>query len=237
VSGRKKTTLQRVAVDDAIAEVASIIEVARHAAARSVNAIMTATYWEVGHRIVEQEQQGSRRAGYGDELLVGLSAGLTARFGRGFSERNLRLMRAFYLSRPEIWQTPSAGSDVTVGLTIRQTASAESVTSHLARLATRFPLPWSHYVRLLSVEGDGSRREPSGRTDPLRVEERSGRQVRLGRAVEQGARSHLSDHAANPRCPRVPAHEDPGSTRRAARDATQRSQGVTLHRHCRSGRD
>ena len=61
-------------------------------------------------------------------------------------------MRAFYLSRPEIWQTPSAGSDVTVGLTIRQTASAESVTSHLARLATRFPLPWSHYVRLLSVE-------------------------------------------------------------------------------------
>lgn len=152
MSGRKKTTLQRVAVDDAIAEVASIIEVARHAAARSVNAIMTATYWEVGHRIVEQEQQGSRRAGYGDELLVGLSAGLTARFGRGFSERNLRLMRAFYLSPPEIWQTPSAGSDVTVGLTIRQTASAESVTSHLARLATRFPLPWSHYVRLLSVE-------------------------------------------------------------------------------------
>jgi hypothetical protein len=48
------------------------------------NALMTATYWEVGRRIVEFEQGGEKRAGYGEELLARLADDLTARFGRGF---------------------------------------------------------------------------------------------------------------------------------------------------------
>jgi hypothetical protein len=62
------------------------IEKARSVAARSVNAVMTITYWHVGRRLVEQEQQGSARAGYGEQLLKRLPLDLSKRFGRGFSE-------------------------------------------------------------------------------------------------------------------------------------------------------
>ncbi len=61
---------------------------------------MTATYWEIGRRIVEHEQQGEQRAAYGRELLGRLSADLRTRFGRGFSRQNLQQMRQFYLLFP-----------------------------------------------------------------------------------------------------------------------------------------
>lgn len=66
-----------------------LLEGARRAAARSVNALMTASYWEIGRRIVEFEQGGTGRAGYGEALLERLSVDLTACFGRGFARRNL----------------------------------------------------------------------------------------------------------------------------------------------------
>jgi hypothetical protein len=86
-----------------------LLEDARRASARSVNAVMTATYWEMGRRIVEHEQGGVGRAEYGAALLKRLSLDLTSRFGRGFSERNLEQMRLFYLGWP-ISQTVSAES-------------------------------------------------------------------------------------------------------------------------------
>ena len=61
-----------------------LLDTARRASARTVNAIMTATYWELGRRIVELEQGGKGRADYGEELLKRMSADLTPRFGRGF---------------------------------------------------------------------------------------------------------------------------------------------------------
>ena len=57
--------------------VVEILDVARRASARVVNTLMTATYWEVGRRIVEHEQGGEKRAGYGEELIEGLSHDLT----------------------------------------------------------------------------------------------------------------------------------------------------------------
>ena len=64
--------------------IAALLAEARRQSARSVNAILTATYWEIGRRIVEFVQQGETRAEYGDEVLKRLSADLTKRFGRGF---------------------------------------------------------------------------------------------------------------------------------------------------------
>ena len=155
---------------EVLTDVAHLLESARHAAARSVNAVMTATYWEVGRRIVEYEQGGKARAGYGEALLRRLSVDLTRRFGRGFSERNLEQMRAFYSGWP-ISQTLSAESGrpspVPDMADISRTASAESRPatsatpsrlSGIATLAARFPLPWSHYVRLLGV-GNARARE------------------------------------------------------------------------------
>ena len=142
--------------DALFTDVAQAIELARLAAARSVNAVMTATYWLVGRRIVEEEQEGRTRAAYGDALLKRLSADLTVRFGRGFSHRNLEQMRALHLGWP-ISQTLSAKSAPALGslqqADISQTLSAESFEA----LAARFPLPWSHYVRLLSVKNNRAR--------------------------------------------------------------------------------
>ncbi len=84
-----------------------LLEIARRASARAVNAFMTATYWEVGRRIVEFEQEGEERAEYGESLLLRLADDLTARFGKGFGKSNLFLMRKFYLASAPIFQTPS----------------------------------------------------------------------------------------------------------------------------------
>jgi len=111
-----------------LSELSDLLESARRTAARHVNSIMTATYWEMGRRIVEHEQKGERRAGYGEELLKQLGADLSARFGRGFSRRNLQDMRSFYLIYPQarIWQTLSANSEKSAINQIWRTPSAKS---------------------------------------------------------------------------------------------------------------
>ena len=134
-----KTKSKKPAVnyDVMISGVIDLLENARRASARAVNSIMTATYWEIGRRIVEVEQGGEVRAEYGKALLKQLSSDLTAKFGRGFSERNLEQMRLFYSA----WQ-------------ISQTVSAKF---DLSEIAKRFPLSWSHYVALLGVENEQGR--------------------------------------------------------------------------------
>lgn len=123
-----------------LSDIVALLENARRTAARSVNSVMTATYWQIGRRIVEVEQRGKRRADYGEQLLERLASDLGARFGRGFSIRNLRSFRTFYLSH-----------------SIRQTLSAELDELTLPTLAQAFPLPWSHYVKLLAVQDEHAR--------------------------------------------------------------------------------
>ena len=123
-------------------DVSKIVDAARHAATRSVNAAMTAAYWLIGHRIIEFEQSGQERAEYGTALIGRLAADLTQRFGRGFSRQNIQYMRLFYLSYPpdQICQTASGK------------LAATSIEIRLVELLAAFPLPWSAYVRLLSVK-------------------------------------------------------------------------------------
>jgi predicted nuclease of restriction endonuclease-like (RecB) superfamily len=154
-----------------------LLEQARRSSGRSINAIMTATYWEIGRRIVEHEQQGKARAGYGEALIERLAADLKAKFGRGFSRRNLLQMREFYIAWP-IVQTPSAqlqSATASQEPAKVQTPSAELLEAQPQALREedrytgsgksglslkvfpRFPLPWSHYVRLLSVKDPQAR--------------------------------------------------------------------------------
>jgi len=140
-----KATIVPAPFPDAFADfagdIAALLDEARRQAARSINAILTATYWEIGRRIVEFEQKGEQRAEYGQALLKHLALDLTAKLGRGFSERNLEQMRLFYAGWP-ISQTVSAKL---------QTLPAQATGEYLIALAQAFPLSWSHYVRLLSV--------------------------------------------------------------------------------------
>jgi predicted nuclease of restriction endonuclease-like (RecB) superfamily len=148
--------------DGLLQGVVHVLEQARTASARSVNAFMTSTYWEIGRRIVEYEQRGERRAAYGQALLTRLAADLSGRFGRGFSERNLEKMRLFYLS----WRIPPTLSAKSPGAITPSSTAGKSptVSAKLAPIVAieelttvRFPLPWSHYVRLLSVENPEAR--------------------------------------------------------------------------------
>ncbi|HGN2711680.1 YhcG family protein [Pseudomonas aeruginosa] len=136
--------------------IVELLDAARQAAARSVNALMTASYWEIGRRIVEAEQKGRRRAGYGEQLMERLSADLTARFGRGFGVNNLESMRRFFLAypQPEISQTVSGKLGNELPAEKSQTVSRKF---DLSELAQAFTLPWSAYVRLLSVKDDHAR--------------------------------------------------------------------------------
>lgn len=86
--------------DSILGEISHVIDAARKSAARSVNCIMTAAYWLIGRRIVESEQKGETRAEYGDELIQRLAADLAARYGKGYSVRNVWQMKAFYLAWP-----------------------------------------------------------------------------------------------------------------------------------------
>ncbi len=130
-----------------------LLEEARRFSARSVNSIMTATYREIGRRIVEFEQKGKAKAAYGERLIDQLARDLSDQFGRGFSRRNLFQIRLFYLAYREKVQTVSAQLGPVTAMRPApagkvQTSSAESSGTVLSR---KFPLPWSHYVRLLSV--------------------------------------------------------------------------------------
>ena len=103
-----KTAAAPLAGYDAIlSELVDLLEGARRISARAVNAVMTASYWEVGRRIVEFEQGGKKRADYGEALVERLSGDLSAKFGRGFSLQNLYKYRQFFLTFPEIFPTVS----------------------------------------------------------------------------------------------------------------------------------
>lgn len=134
-----------------------LLDAARRASARVVNSLMTATYWEIGRRIVEHDQAGKERAAYGAELLILLSADLTKRFGRGFSVDNLERARKFFLTFTSTQKsaTPlriSAPTDLSpISATALRKSQGNEMIEWLRDIAARFPLPWSHYTRLLRL--------------------------------------------------------------------------------------
>lgn len=142
-----------------VESVRELIASARLRVARGVDLVQVYTNFEIGRRIVEEEQRGEDRAAYGEEILRTLARQLTAEFGRGFSLSNLKSMRLFYLQNPErIGQTaPGRFGALPIGQTlsgqfaIPQTASGES-----GRVRP-FTLGWSHYVFLLGIKNTDER--------------------------------------------------------------------------------
>ncbi len=84
-----------------IASIKELLQSARNSIYQTINTTMTQTYWEIGRRIVEEEQGGETRAEYGKGLIKQLSIELTAEFSEGFSVDNLKNMRRFYLAYPK----------------------------------------------------------------------------------------------------------------------------------------
>jgi len=112
-----------------IVEIKNLIQLARKKTFHAINSAMIETYWEIGRRIVEEEQNGQERAAYGQEIIKNLSFELTLEFGKGFSERSLRDYRQFYncFQSIDIWRTAFA------------------------------KLTWSHFQRVLKLSNDNAR--------------------------------------------------------------------------------
>ncbi len=159
-SGSRRTgkAVQRTAggYNDVLSGVVELLNAARRASARVVNSLMTATYWEIGRRIVGHEQAGKKRAGYGEEVVRKLSDDLSRRFGRGFGPAQVAAMRQFHLTfpLPHNFQSLIGKSEIV------QSAIGESSAGTIDRLspvAGALPLPWTHYVRLLRVRNSLAR--------------------------------------------------------------------------------
>lgn len=92
------------AVDNLYRSVRKVIEQTRGFVSVAANTALVRQNWEIGRLIVEDEQNGKRKAEYGKAQIAGLAQRLTTEYGHGYDERNLRYMRSFYLAFP-IWNT------------------------------------------------------------------------------------------------------------------------------------
>jgi hypothetical protein len=110
-------------------EVRSILSTARQKAYAAINFAMVEAYWRIGRRIVEEEQRGEVRAGYGDYLIRELSRDLTQEFGKGFTIANLKNFRQFYQTFPDFQKSYTVRSQLT----------------------------WSHYRLIMRVENSQAR--------------------------------------------------------------------------------
>ncbi|MGN0867462.1 MAG: DUF1016 N-terminal domain-containing protein [Oligosphaeraceae bacterium] len=160
------TDITKESTSSLYTRIAETIEAARRHVAQTANLAMVTCYYQIGRMIVEDEQKGRRRAGYGEKTLQALSQRLTERFGKGFSYRNLRLFRQFYQTysssnengQSAIAELPEGGETQ-----IWQSAIAKSQTGKKDHGRKHLPLPsfglsWSHYLQLLRVEDPLARR-------------------------------------------------------------------------------
>lgn len=97
----KKTQLDIQKSSSYVDDVRNILRQARQRTYQAINSAMVEAYWLIGKRIVLQEQQGEKRATYGEFVLQELSKALTSEFGKGFSYANLKNFRQFYLTYPD----------------------------------------------------------------------------------------------------------------------------------------
>ncbi len=144
----KKEIVRNKKYNSFLKDLVTFLEQSRRQAAQAVNAVLTAAYWDMGRRIVEFEQAGSKRADYGEELLKRLSQDLTKQFRRGFSVDNLELMRLFYLSYPP--ELISESLTRKFNITPPKRRKSESLTRIFSfeELSMIFRLSWTHYVHL-----------------------------------------------------------------------------------------
>lgn len=124
-----KKTDNIVISNSLVSDVRSIIEEGRKKAFSVAGKVAILTYWNVGRRIVEEEQQGNSRADYGKKIIPALAESLTSKYGSGYSKRNLAYYRKFYLEFSDF----------------------EILHTHVQNLN------WSHIRRILSVSNPEAR--------------------------------------------------------------------------------
>ena len=169
---RKKPAADLVNETAFYKSIAGLIQQARSAAARQVDAAIVITHYEIGRRIVVQEQHGEKRAQYGKKILQGLSEYLTARLGKGWSVQNLKLMRQFYMIYSETAKIRASSpigkppvSQLAIGkppvsqLAIGKPPVSQS-GSPIGKPVSQFKtgIFWKHYIVLMRIKNPEERR-------------------------------------------------------------------------------
>lgn len=182
--------------------IADVLRTARSNAYRTVNFVMVEAYWNVGRMIVEEEQQGKERAGYGEALIRSLSEQLTLDFGKGFGVSNLFAFRQFYLAFP-IFRTPcgiSAGGD---RVPENQPAIRDSLRPELS---------WSHYRLLIRVEKQEARtwymKEAANQNWSVRALERQINSLYYERLLASRGKKAVVEEMQDKTAPLAPTPED-----------------------------
>jgi len=161
-------------------DIRHLIVAARTTVAHGVDLVQVRTNFEIGRRIIEEEQRGKDRAAYGKEVIKALAERLTSEFGKGFSATNLAYMRSFFvlyqgrgaifqsatgkLRSAKIFQSVTGKSAIPMVLPAAknsQSLNAKPSTGELDALSPSLPRPftlsWTHYVFLLAVKNPDER--------------------------------------------------------------------------------
>jgi len=155
------TGLYEKSETDFFQSIVELIHYAKRNLEKQVNTTIVVTYFEIGRRIIEREQQGAKRAQYGKKVLQGLSDYLTAKLGKGWSVDNLKLMRRFYIvySKPKNRQPVVSESGSRIGEPV--VTQINNKTTPISE--TLFPqfssnISWSHYILLTRINNPAERR-------------------------------------------------------------------------------
>ncbi len=146
---RLKSNIISAPVDSLYFRISEHIDSARQSVQRTVDTEMLKAYWKIGRDIVEAEQKGNSRAEYGQSLISELSQKLTARYGKGFSQTNVRYIRQFYIEYQRYSPIHHALRDEfeeCANHSIQHTVCAESQTPEFSP-----NLGWTHYRELMGV--------------------------------------------------------------------------------------
>lgn len=131
-------------------------------AVKQVNNLQTIRNWLIGCYIFEFEQKGEDRAAYGKQLLINIAERMKLKGNIGFSDRNLRQFRQFYLTYPQIWQTVSAKFKNEISQTVFSQLIEPIEDSYQALMlpieTLINTLSFSHFIELLRLDSDLKRR-------------------------------------------------------------------------------
>ena len=153
-------------------KIISLIEQSRQSVAKNINSAMVFTYYNIGKMLVDEWQQGEKRAEYGKQLLAKVSTDLTKKYGKGFSVQNLERMRSFFLiysdsskelRDSEVFQKSSTVSRIsevdTKSPTVSRISGADKKSSTVSRISdddyvNLLPISWSHYSFLIRIKDE-----------------------------------------------------------------------------------
>ena len=168
-----------IITENFVSDIRTIIEQGRKQAYAATGQIAIMTYWNIGRRIVEEEQHGASRAAYGQKLIPALADRLAVEYGTGYGKRNLAYYRKFYLEFKDVEILHTRVQNLTWSH-VRRLLSVSNVQAREWYLKTAAEDMWSvddldrnistqYYERRLAAQRESSTLPVpyAGQTDPL----------------------------------------------------------------------